>query len=179
MTLRKFTTALLFMLPILSTQAQDGKIGYTQIEYVLSSMPETNLMNTQLNLLTNTLQERMRIKEQYLQMKYQEYQELMEKGQLPLVQQDERQREIRKLEADYQEFMADAEQQIQFKREELMEPILMKLQAAIDKVATDLGFKYILNQSDSGGVSTVLFAPKENDITKVLLKELGIAAEGN
>ena len=60
------------------------------------------------------------------------------------------------------------------KREELLLPVLEKLQNKIDEVAKSNGFTYILNQTTSTGVSTILFGPEENDITEKLMTALGI-----
>ncbi len=60
------------------------------------------------------------------------------------------------------------------KRQELLEPVLEKLQAAIDAVAAEQGYTYILNQSTGSGVSVLLHGPEEADITEALMKKLGI-----
>lgn len=74
----------------------------------------------------------------------------------------------------------ELEQKLVERREKLMAPKLEELQAVIDKVAAEQGFNYILNQSVSSGLSTILSGPENGDITFLIMKELGIksATEG-
>ena len=66
------------------------------------------------------------------------------------------------------------EQQISQKHFEMLEPILNKLQKAIDARAAANGFTFILNQTTSKGYSTILYGPREGDITEDLLKNLNV-----
>ena len=60
------------------------------------------------------------------------------------------------------------------KRSTLLNPILEKLQNAIDKVSENNGFSFVLNQTTSSGVSALLYGPDNCDISQELAMELGI-----
>jgi len=48
------------------------------------------------------------------------------------------------------------------------------MEAAIDKVARENGFTFIMNQTTSSGISTILYGPEEADITTQVMSELNI-----
>ncbi len=150
------------------------KIGYTNIELVLVYMPESQNLEQTLNTYQKKLSEQLQVKEQYAKSRLEEYITEKEKSEWSQLEQEQREKELMELDQEIQKFAQEAEQKLLSKREELLAPILEKLQNAIDKVAKEKGYTYILNQTTSGGVSTILYGPEENDITKVLMKELGI-----
>lgn len=156
-----------------SAQAQ-VKIGYTNVEYVLAFMPQAKAMEGQLQTYQKKLGEKLQVKDAFVKQKYQEYLQEKERGAA-----DERLKvlegELVKLDGEIQKEASDAEMDLLAKQQELMEPILKKLQDAIDGVAADQGYTYILNQTTSAGVSTILYGPDEADVTEELFKRLGIA----
>lgn len=150
------------------------KIGYTNIELVLAYMPEAKTMEKELEIYTRKLSDKLKKKDEYVKLKYQEYLQRKEQGagEAELKQREE---ELLKLDAEIQKMAADSEYDILAKRQELLTPILEKLQAAIDKVAEANGYTYIMNQTTSAGVSTILYGPDEADVTEQLFEALGIA----
>ena len=149
------------------------KIGYTNVEFVLAYMPEAKSMQSSLKSYQEKLASRLKVKEEYVQQKYQEYQQLKNQG-TPAEQLKSRETELLKLDKEVQELAAKSEYDLLAKQQELLEPILKKLQDAIDGVAAEQGYNYILNQTTSAGVSTILFGPEENDVTKALFGKMGI-----
>ncbi|MCB9231725.1 MAG: OmpH family outer membrane protein [Bacteroidia bacterium] len=171
----KSILAVLALLMALSTTGfAQVKIGYTNIELVLAYMPEAKQVEQTLATYQKKLAEKLQIKQQFAQTKLQEYMELREANKLSPTEDESRQKELQQLDQEIQKEAADAEQKLMQKREELLLPVLEKLQNKIDEVAKSNGFTYILNQTTSTGVSTILFGPEENDITEKLMTALGI-----
>jgi outer membrane protein len=153
-----------------TAQAQ-VKIGYTNIEIVLSLMPETQQINKELETFEGKLQ----VKQSYAQSKYEEYQTKTEKNLWNTPQEKTAaEEELKKLESEIRDFAQDAENQVVQKRQTLLSPVLEKLQTAINDVAKANGYTFVLNAGSSGSVSTVLFAPDEDNLTERLLKHLNI-----
>ena len=150
------------------------KIGYTNVELVLQYMPETKAVNMTLQTYENKLKEQLDTKQKYARTRLEEYMDLKKKNAVSPSQDTVYQRELQKLDDEINNFVADAEQKIGTKREELLVPVLEKLQNSIETVAKESGYSYILNQTTSTGVSTILYGPEENDITEMLLKKLNI-----
>lgn len=157
-----------------SAQEDTVKIGYTNIELILAYLPETQQMEKELNLMQSKIAEQLKTKEAYLQQKYQELVEKVQNGQLSPQEQEEGQKQLEDLQAEIQKFAEDAEMEIISEREKKLIPLLDKLQNTIDAVADEGNYTYILNQTTSGGVSTILFGPEQNDVTDIIMEKLGI-----
>ncbi len=69
------------------------------------------------------------------------------------------------------------EQELYSKRIDLLTPIAKKLEEAMDKIAAEEGYKYVLNSSDGTGNSIVIVAPEGDDLTQEVMTELGIELE--
>lgn len=153
------------------------KIGYTNVEFILAKMPETKDINQQLQVYQQKLQDRLSIKEQYAQSKLQEYQEMKQTNQLNSEMDQAKIQELMGLEEEIKQEAQKAERQLMAKEGELLKPVVKKLQDAIDEVAAEKGYTYILNQTMGAGVSTILYGPEEHDITIAVMKKLGIPTE--
>jgi len=169
--LKKGTLTVLFFLTVFSVYGQT-KIGYTNIELVLSYMPEARKMEQDLTTFQKKLQEQYDVKLKYAQSKLEEYQQ--QEANLAPDQKKTKEAELMKLQEEIKKFEEDSQNNLVTKREELLGPITERLQKAIEDVASELGFTYILNQTNSSGVSTILHGPKENDVTEAIMKKLGI-----
>jgi outer membrane protein len=163
-----------FALMLGSSAMAQVKIGYTNVEAVLANMPDSKLVEKQLETYQKKLSANLKIKDDYVKQKYQEYLDLRERGTMTPEEQQRREAELLKLDEEVQKLAADAEYDLMAKQQELMEPILEKLQNAINAVAKAQGFTYVLNQTTSAGVSTILYGPEENDITEAVFKQMGI-----
>ncbi len=153
--------------------AAQVKIGYINVEQVLFLMPEYKEVESQLFTFEQKLSEQLKIKQQYLQTKLEEYQQLRSEGKLSVEQDQQMQQELLKLQKEIQDFAQQAEMRLLEKRQELMQPLIDKLQKAIDELAEELGYDYILNTSISG-TSVVIRGPEEHNLTIPLLKKLNI-----
>ncbi|GAB4410326.1 MAG: hypothetical protein OHK0039_14610 [Bacteroidia bacterium] len=153
--------------------AQDMKIGYANIELILLYMPETKTMNQQLQTYEKKLVEELQAREGYLQTLITEYEDLAKNGS------DEttlraKQDEVMKLQQSIREKSQDSQQKLMTKRQDLLEPIIEKLQAEITALAQAEGYAYIFNTVDGSGVSILLHGPEQHDLTKKLMTRLGI-----
>ena len=150
------------------------KIGYTNLELILAYMPETNTMDQTLATFQKKLGEKIKIKDDYVKMKYQEYLEGKESGRFSKDEQERREKELLQLDEEVQKLAQDSEYDLHAKRQELLEPILTKLQNAINAVAQENGYTHVLNQTTSAGVSTILYGPEEDDLTEKIMNKLGV-----
>jgi len=154
--------------------AQQLKIGYTNIEYILTFMPEAKQMEQTLKNYEQKLTEQLSIKQSYAQGKLDTYLKLKEEKKLTSQQDEEMQKELIKLDDEIKKFAQASENDLMLKREELLKPITDKLQKAIDDIAKEEGYTYILNSTNSSGVATILHGPEQHNITEKIMKKLGI-----
>jgi len=150
------------------------KIGYTNVELILVYMPETQEMEKKLATMEKKIQEQLQIKQQYYQQKAMEFLEAQESGSLTDAQLGVAQQELQKLQGEVQQGLQLAEQQLMKKRMELLTPIQQKMQGAIDAVATENGYTYILNNAMGSGIPTILHGNESKDCTEQIAAKLGI-----
>jgi outer membrane protein len=171
---RMMLAALLVLMASFTAQAQ-VKIGYTNLEVVLGSMPQAKTMEKELQVFQEKLAAKIKVKDDYVKAKYQEYLDVSERNAFPTpTAKEAAEKELLRLDEEVQKLAQDADYDIMAKRQALLEPLLAVLQKAIDEVAVAGGYTYILNQTTSAGVSTILYGPDEADITKALFLKLGL-----
>lgn len=151
------------------------KIGYTNIEMILAFMPETEQMNKDLQIYAKKLDKELQVEEDYFQLKMNEYTEMSKANKLTPADDEKRQFELMKLDSTLRRKQAIQEQQLQAMQQELIAPTLDKLQKAIDEISKAEGYTYVLNQSTSTGVSTILFGPESDNLTEKIFTKLGVA----
>jgi outer membrane protein len=161
------TTATLAQAPL--------KIGYTSVDYVLSQMPESKQIESDLKAYSSQLEAQLKSKISDYQTKAEAYQ----KGAAAMtdVVRADKEKELTNLQGSIQEFQRSADNSLQQKQQTLLKPALDKLQKTIDAVATENGYTYVLN---SDGASPVLLhGPKEGDISDMILKKMGVTPGAN
>ena len=176
----KLKTILMTALMVLSLAGsaiaqQNIKIGYANIEMILLYMPETKSMNQTLQTFRQKLGEDLQSRQQYAQTKLAEYQERMAAGgyATPEAQQAAEDALV-KLDQEIQQKASESDQKLMAKRNDLMAPIVEKIQKQIKTLAGEENYTYILNTVDGSGVSIILHGPEEDDVTEKLMKRLGI-----
>ena len=169
-----FATALLVAGSFFATTAQAQaplKIGFTSVEYVLSQMPESKQIESELKTYSGQLESQLKSKTTEYQTKVTAYQQ--GSGSMTPVVKADKEKELQQLGQSIQEFQQSAQQGLQQKQQTLLRPVLDKIQKTIDQVADENGYTYVLN-SDSGSNPILLHGPKDGDISDVILKKMGI-----
>ncbi|MBO2032064.1 OmpH family outer membrane protein [Siccationidurans ginsengisoli] len=155
-----------------SAQAQAPlKIGFTSVEYVLSQMPESKQIESDLKAYGTQLESQMKAKQTAFQTKLDDYQK--RGGAMTPVVKADTEKELQTMQQGLQEFGQTAQQSLQQKQQALLRPVLDKIQKNIDAVANEQGYTYILN-SDSGSNPILLHGPKDGDVSDAILKKMGI-----
>lgn len=148
-----------------------GKIGYCNVDYVLAYLPDTKQAEATVATYKKQLDAVMQEKVTTFQTKYQAY----EKGAATMTEfiRKDKETELQKLNDDIENFSQQAEMDLQKKQVAVMEPIFEKVNKAIKEVAIENTYVYILN-ANSSGISIVLYAPDENNVSDLILKKLGV-----
>ncbi len=165
---------LIFLLTAFTFKAKSQvKIGYTNAEFILSFMPEAKQIEAELKDYQKQLSTQLDSKMKEFQEKAAAYQRDAP-NMIPEVRADKEQ-ELQNLQQSIQKFQQDAQTSLQKKQAELLQPAYDKIQKAIDKVAKDNNYTYILNSGQPEmGIHVLLYAKEEDNITNLVLKELGI-----
>lgn len=163
------TTTLLFF--VLTSFGQNLKIGYTNVEYLVLQMPEYSSIEKQLQEYGGQLDRQLQAKMQEYETKYRDLEQNFE-NMLPEVAQD-KQEELQNMQQSIQKFRLETQQSIQRKQNELLQPVYEKIENAIQTVAKAEGYTHIFSEG-MGGVSVLLYARDEDDVTNKILKTMGI-----
>lgn len=153
-------------------QSTTQKIGYADWNYIFSQLPEFKQIDNELKTHGTQL-------ENQLKAKYQEYESKVKAFQgMPATTPDaikaDKQREIQALEENIQKFQQDAQGSIQKKQVDLMQPVYTKVGKAIEDVAKEQGYAFILNPQTNAGDDLILYSDEKFDISNAVLKKLGV-----
>ncbi len=145
------------------------KIGHVSALEVIANMPEKKEADTQMEALTKKYEADIKAKETALQEKFKGLQEKAKTATQDQIAQW--QKEMQTEGQAIEKLRVQAYQAVEKKRGELLQPILDKAQAAIDKVAKSQGINYVLDSSREG---VIIFENGGNDLTAAVKNELGI-----
>jgi len=170
----KFFISLALAVASLYTYAQSSsqKIGHADWNYIFSQMPEYKQIEMELRTYDAQLQNQLRLKNQELEQKYKYYQGLS--ATTPDAIRKDKESELSYLQENIQKFQQDAQASMQKKQAELITPVFAKVGKAIEEVATENGYAYIMNPQMMGGGDVLLYANEKNNISDLVLRKLGI-----
>ena len=165
--MKKITFLVLLSALTLSTIAQN-KFGYIDSQKLLMLMPERKTAEAEVQEFAKSLEAQLGSMTAEYQQSVQEYQ-ANETTYTDLVKQD-KVAEITSLEQRIQAFQQNAQQSLQTKEQELLEPILSKARQAIEDVATEGGYTYIFDKS----IGSILYAKESENVLALVKKKLGL-----
>jgi outer membrane protein len=166
--MKKIIIALLMCLPF-SAMAEGLKIGIFNSQEVITIMPEYNTAMSELENLNLKYQTEGKKLQEELEKKYQEYASTAETLEPAIRQYKET--ELTRLQQSIQEFAANAESTLKKKQQELMMPIITKINQAIKKVGDENNFTYII---DNAANSVPYVSPKADNVLPLIKKALNI-----
>lgn len=159
---------ILALLSGIGTFAQ--KIGHVNSQAILSEMPDVRAAESFLEAFQTQLQKKGQKMFEDFQKKYQEIARKEQQGELSPRQLEEEGKNLKAEEEKIQQYEQEMQLQIMAKREELLQPILDKVNAAIERVSKEKGFSYIIDLSSG----MLLYAQEETDITEDVKKALDL-----
>lgn len=152
-------------------QAQDVKIGYTNVELIMDLMPEMEQIGADIQDYQQQLQINIQTKGENFQRQVQAYQQAaatMTEDARAAKEQD-----LTKLRDELQKFEQDAQVSYQRKLQQLLEPVQTKVYNAINAVAAENNYTHIFSDS-AGNAPVLLYTRDEDKFTELVLKKLGI-----
>jgi outer membrane protein len=162
--------------PAVTKAAGPLKLGYTNIDVLLAQMPESKDIQNQLQIQRTQAENELK----RLNKEFEDKLKVYEGGaaQMSDVIKADREKELQGLQARIQEFQRGAEQQLQKKYQELVNPVIQKIQKNIDLVAKENGFTYVFNLDAGAGTTPILlFAPEDGNITDLVLRKAGVTPQ--
>ena len=166
----KLISSLAFAL-LLAVTLSAQKFGHVNTSALLESMAEVKTADQLLAAFQEGLIKGGEARAAVFEADYKKYLEDVNSGSLSKIQQSDRESALAKTQQELQQY----EQQVQFqvlqKREELLKPILQKIDEAIKAVGKEGGYTFILDSSVAGAL---LYAKDSDDLLPVVKKRLDI-----
>ena len=165
--MKNILLALAIFITSLSVQAQT-KVGTIDAEFILSQMPEAITVDESLKTYNTKLQED-------LQTTVKKYEDLVANYQTNSTTFTEEEKttkesEIIGLENDIKSFRQKASTLMQIRRNELTQPLYLKIDEAMRLIVAEQNYTQIFNTSING----MAYADEKYDITEAVMKKLGI-----
>lgn len=153
------------------------KIGYADWDVIFVQLPEYKQIEAEMKTHQAQLENQMKAKQLDFETKVKAYQSMP--ATTPDAIKADKERELQGLQEGFQKFQQDAQASMQTKQNTLMEPVFAKVAKAIEDVAKENGYSFILNPQLIGGGDIVLYSDDKYDISTLVLKKLGITPAPN
>ncbi|OFZ01057.1 MAG: hypothetical protein A3K10_01490 [Bacteroidetes bacterium RIFCSPLOWO2_12_FULL_31_6] len=144
------------------------KIGHINSNELLSAMPERTKIQKDLETYATDLRTTLETMRKEYEVKIKDFQG--KQDVMTEVIKNSKIKEITDLEKRITEFLQTAEADLQKKEEELLQPVIDKAKEAINTVAKEGAYTYILDSS----VGVVLYSVEGDDILPLVKKKLGL-----
>ena len=159
------------LLIVATVSAQELKIGYANVEYIFSKLPEVKRIESDLKILQTNLESRIETNYIDFQKKLINYQSGY--NQMAAQVRVDKERELQTLQQSIEKLQKDAQASFQKKQTELIEPVYAQIDKAIRDIAIENHFSFILNEQ-AGESDIVIYADEKLDISTLVLKKLGV-----
>lgn len=144
------------------------KLGHINSNDLMQIMPGRDSAQTALQAEVAELEETLRSMQSEAEKRYNDY-VANQAGWTDLIRQT-KQREIQDMSARIEEFQQNAQKQLQEREAELLKPIIDRAKKAIEEVAKEGGYTYILD----AGTAAILYSQDSDDIMPQVKKKLGL-----
>lgn len=171
MSIKKLTLLTgLFVILFVQQDALSQKFGYMNSQLLLSELPEVKQADANLQALQTQLEKKGQLMVQELEGKYKDLQRREQTGEISPKDLETEAKKLKAEEGELAKFEQDVQKQLLAKRQELLQPVIDKLNNAIKLVATDGQFTYIFDAS----AGMLLYAQDSLDVTAQVKSKLGI-----
>ncbi|RCH56522.1 OmpH family outer membrane protein [Mucilaginibacter hurinus] len=145
-----------------------AKIGHLSFNALIDQMPETKTVKTQLDAYQKQFIDQYTTMTNEFQTKVQGYES--KKASMTDATKTATETELQDMQKRLQEFQRDAQGKVEAKSSELSKPLLTKAKTAINQVAKEKGYAYVLDSSQI----ELLVSPDADDLLAAVKLKLGL-----
>lgn len=153
-----------------SAAVAQQKIGHIDSDALLALMPETTAAQTEFETYGRQLETDLTDMQTELATAVEQFR--ANEAMMTATTKEIKTKELQDMQLRIQEFQQRAQLDLQTKRAEIFQPVIEKATKAIQDVAREKSFTYILDSSQSNGV--VIFAENGEDILPLVKAKLGL-----
>ncbi|MCO6479956.1 MAG: OmpH family outer membrane protein [Phaeodactylibacter sp.] len=151
------------------------KYGHLNFGSLISAMEETKAADSELEAYRKQLVAKGEEMAQKFRQDYEAILKEAQAGNLTPVQQQEKEQELSQKRDEIIAYEQEVIEKVEAKRQELLSPIIQRVEDAIREVAGENGYVMIF---DTSVFNAVLFAKDSDDVMPLLEAKLGIAEKG-
>jgi len=140
-----FVTVVVLIVMTTGATGQELKFGHLNVQKLISELPEKQAADKELRSEAEQLQQQLQVMRQELDQKYSNYME--QRDSMSKLVRSTREKEIQDYDQRIQNFNQMAQQSLSEKEKELMQPIIDKVERAVQAVGDEEGFIYIFDVS--------------------------------
>lgn len=164
----------LVFLPLAGAQAQGVQLGYLDPDIIIVQMPEYSQVRDSLQAREQEIAADLQERENTLRQRFQELQEMQDSPVLTAEARQEREQEILQMQADLEREQQRGMQDLSRREARLLQPLLMRLQEAIDAVSAEMDLTMVL-AARANNAPVILYASDQAvNITEEVMTELGL-----
>jgi outer membrane protein len=152
-------------------QGSDSRVGYANMAYIISQLPDVKAIETDLKSTQTQLRNQIEAKSKQVQQQYTDFNSAMD-TMVDTVRMN-KQRDLEQAMADLEKMQQDAELTLQNKQKLYMAPVYLKVSRAIEEVAKENGFVIILSDRISN-YPFLLYQDQGRDVSNLVLKKFGV-----
>lgn len=164
--IRIFTVSIL--IAVCTTEIQAQKIAHLNLDSLISSMPESKTVKEESQNYLKSLENEVMAMTDEFQKKYNDYMANAEK--MSELVRKTKEEELTGMQRRIEEFKISAQQDYQKKMNEYLQPLIDKAKKAIEMVAKESGYKYVLDITP--GNTNVLYSEPSDDIFNAVKKKM-------
>jgi outer membrane protein len=170
--MRKLFLILLFGSTLLTKAQSVQKIGYAETDYIMSQLPEFKKMDSELKTHYSQLQDQMKLKYDEFEAKMKSFKAMP--ASTPDAIRADKEHELATLQQSLEKFKNDAQTSYQKKQNDLLDPVYKRIGNAIEQVAKENGFAFIINHRFDTEGQVLLSWDEKFNISDLVLKKLGV-----
>jgi outer membrane protein len=158
-----------------SAHSAPVKVGYANVEYIFSFLPEKKTIASEYTSFEKQLQKQLQKQIEAKSEEFQQKAKAFQQGYEAMTEavRSKKQLELRQLQESCEQLQLESQEKLVSKRVDLFNPVQDKIKKAIEQVAKKNGYTHILNAS-LGEFSALLYADERHNISDLVLKELGV-----
>ena len=150
--------------------ANAQKVGHTNAGNLLALMPEAAKADSVLVIFKNEKMMKGDSMGKLFEREYKTFVEAYNAGTIPPTQAQKRQEDLQKAQQYLQNYGRSVEEDLGILRRQLLQPLISKLDAAVNAVGKEGGYSAIFDTSNG----SALFAADSDDVTALVKAKLGL-----
>lgn len=154
-----------------SAFGQDLKFGHVNIQKLVTELPAKVAADKKLQSEASKLEQNLKVMNEELDVKYTDY--MQKRDTLPELIRATKEKEIQEISERLKNFQMLAQQNLQQQEQQLLQPIIEKVQKAIDEVGAENGFIYIFDISSR---VVIYHSDQSKDVEELVKAKLAATA---